>query len=71
MSVAASKSASKPPAATEPTSKRELTARERVQLRAMTMCDERTIKRWWAGVRGNSHIDKALAIAAKKLGIKP
>lgn len=68
--MVANKSAGKAPASGEPPPKRELTSRERAQLRAMTMCDERTIKRWWTGERVHPAIAESLRVAAKKLGIQ-
>lgn len=52
-----------------PTMKEPLTPRQRAQLRGVTFCDERTIKRWWAGARVHPAIAQVLQGAAKSLGI--
>jgi hypothetical protein len=47
-----------------------LTPGDRARLRADTMCDERTIKRWWLGQSVRASSAERLEAAAKRLGIR-
>jgi len=69
-----SRTATKPPASTpeapESAPPPPLTTEQRAKLRAITMCDERTIKRWWARESVNRAIAFRLDFAARELGIR-
>ena len=47
-----------------------LTARDRARLRALTLCDETTIDRWWRHEDVRPATDERLASAARKLRIQ-
>ena len=52
--------------------KRALTSRERARLRGLTMCDERTIRKWWNDPADvHPAIADRLAGAAVQAGVKP
>jgi hypothetical protein len=47
----------------------QLTEKERLLLRAETLCDERTIDKWLAGEEVRATTRERLEAAAKKLGL--
>jgi len=47
-----------------------LTPQQRARLRADSLCDERTIKRWWSGLPVRASSAERLQSSSTKLGLR-